>query len=87
MNINNLKLVDNKDVYKFVVGSMEDLQMAYELINKYDLTSKCLVYLSPVSGDINMQEIVEFMKNKNLNKVRLQVQLHKIIWDKNARGV
>jgi 7-carboxy-7-deazaguanine synthase len=34
-----------------------------------------------------MQEIVEFMKDKNLNKVRLQVQLHKIIWDKNARGV
>ena len=29
----------------------------------------------------------EFMKDKKLNKVRLQVQLHKIIWDKNARGV
>ena len=87
MYINNLNVVENKDVYKFVVGSMEDLQMAYELIIKYDLTSKCLVYLSPVTGNIDMQEIVEFMKDKNLNKVRLQVQLHKIIWDKNARGV
>jgi 7-carboxy-7-deazaguanine synthase len=87
MNINNLNMVEKKDVYKFVVGSMEDLQMAYERIIKYDLTSKCLVYLSPVSGNIDMQEIVEFMKDKNLNKVRLQVQLHKIIWDKNARGV
>jgi 7-carboxy-7-deazaguanine synthase len=87
MNINNLNIVEKNDVYKFVVGSMEDLQMAYELIIKYDLTSKCLVYLSPVSGNIDMQEIVEFMKDKNLNKIRLQVQLHKIIWDKNARGV
>ena len=87
MNLNNLKLVENSDVYKFVVGSNEDLQMAYELIIKYDLTSKCLVYLSPVSGNIDMQEIVEFMKDKKLNKVRLQAQLHKIIWDKNARGV
>ena len=87
MNLNNLKVVENSDVYKFVVGSNEDLQMAYELINKYDLTSKCLVYLSPVSGNIDMQEIVEFMKDKKLNNVRLQVQLHKIIWDKNARGV
>ena len=87
MYINNLNVVENKDVYKFVVGSTEDLQMAYEHIVKYDLTAKCLVYLSPVSGNIDMQEIVEFMKDKNLNKVRLQVQLHKIIWDKNARGV
>lgn len=87
MNLNNLNVVENSDVYKFVVGSAEDLQMAYELIMKYDLTSKCLVYLSPVSGNIDMQEIVEFMKDKKLNKVRLQTQLHKIIWDKNARGV
>lgn len=87
MNSNNLNVVENSDVYKFVVGSNDDLQMAYELINKYELTSKCLVYLSPVSGNIDMEEIVEFMKDKKLNKVRLQAQLHKIIWDKNARGV
>ena len=87
MNLNNLKVVENRDVYKFVVGSNDDLQIAYELINKYALTSKCLVYLSPVSGNIDMEEIVQFMKDKKLNKVRLQAQLHKIIWDKNARGV
>lgn len=87
MNLNNLKIIGSEDVYKFVVGSNEDLQMSYDIIEKYDLTSKCLVYLSPVSGNINMQEIVEFMKNKKLNKVKLQIQLHKIIWDKNARGV
>jgi len=87
MNLNNLKVVENNDVYKFVVGSNKDLQMAYELISQYALTSKCLVYLSPVSGNIDMEEIVEFMKDTKLNKVRLQAQLHKIIWDKNARGV
>ena len=87
MNLNNLNVVDNSDVYKFVVGSNKDLEMAYEIIIKYDLTSKCLIYLSPVSGNIDMEEIVEFMKDKKLNKVRLQAQLHKIIWDKNARGV
>lgn len=87
MNLNNLKVVEETDVYKFVVATKEDLEMAYEIINKYDLTSKCLVYLSPVSGNITMHEIVEFMKIKKLNKVRLQVQLHKIIWNKDARGV
>ncbi len=87
MSLNNLIVIEDSDVYKFVVGSTEDLKMAYDIIIKYDLTSKCLVYLSPVSGNITMQEIVEFMKDKKLNKVRLQAQLHKIIWDKNARGV
>ena len=87
MNYNNLKCVSEKDVYKFVIGSMEDLEKAYEIIEEYNLTHKCLVYLSPVTGNIEMNKIVEFMKEKNMNKVRLQVQLHKIIWDKEARGV
>lgn len=87
MSENNLNVVDSNDVYKFVVGSIEDLQLAYEIIKDYDLTSKCLVYFSPVFGDIELQEIVEFMKEKNLNKVKLQVQLHKIVWNKDTRGV
>lgn len=87
MNLNNLKVVGKNDVYKFVVGSHEDLKMAYEIIKEYDLISKCLVYLSPVSGNIDMQDIVEFMKENKLNNVKLQVQLHKIIWNKDTRGV
>lgn len=87
MNLNNLDLVREKDVYKFVVGSQEDLNLAYDVIIKHNLVSKCLVYFSPVLGNIELEEIVDFMKEKNLNGVRLQVQLHKIIWDKEKRGV
>ena len=87
MNLENLKNVEKRDVYKFVVGSNEDLEVAYNIIKEYDLTSKCLVYFSPVLGEIEMDKIVEFMKDKKLNDVRLQVQLHKIIWHKDARGV
>lgn len=87
MNINNLKAVDFKDVYKFVIGSQEDLEKAYSIIKEYNLTERCIVYFSPVAGSIDMQNIVKYMKLKNLNKVRLQVQLHKIIWDPKARGV
>lgn len=87
MIYNNMNLVSEKDVYKFVIGSMNDLKKAYEIISEYDLVNKCHVYLSPVTGSVEMSEIVEFMKDKNMNKVRLQVQLHKIIWDKDARGV
>ncbi|MDS0524993.1 putative 7-carboxy-7-deazaguanine synthase QueE [Clostridium sp. SHJSY1] len=87
MSLNNLDSVDGKDVYKFVIGSNEDLNVAYDIIIKYDLVSKCLVYFSPVLGKIELEDIVEFIKERNLNGVRLQVQLHKIIWDKEKRGV
>ena len=87
MVLENFEHVEKTDVYKFVLGSKEDLQEAYKIINKFDLTNKCLVYFSPVFGAIELEDIVEFMKEKKLNKVRLQVQLHKIIWDPNMKGV
>lgn len=87
MNYNNMNMISKNDVYKFVIGNMDDLKKAYEIIHVYDLANKCKVYLSPVTGNIEMSDIVEFMKHKNMNKVKLQVQLHKIIWDKDARGV
>ncbi|MGM9532508.1 putative 7-carboxy-7-deazaguanine synthase QueE [Intestinibacter sp.] len=87
MVLENFEYVGKTDVYKFVLGSKDDLQEAYKIINKFDLTNKCLVYFSPVFGAIELEDIVEFMKEKKLNKVRLQVQLHKIIWDPNMKGV
>lgn len=88
MDIENFNLIDKKDVYKFVIGSKEDINKALEIIKLYDLQNRCLVYFSPVfDSSLTMEEIVDFMKENNLNNVRLQVQLHKIIWDKEVRGV
>lgn len=58
-----------------------------EIIEENDLTKKCHIFLSPVFGSIDPQEIVAFMLEKKLNNVKLQLQLHKIIWDPNTRGV
>ena len=60
---------------------------AEEIINEYGLNEKCRVYFSPVFGKINYEEITEFMKERKLNGVRLQLQLHKIIWEPDMRGV
>lgn len=87
MYLDNLKNVDENDVYKFVIGSREDLLVTYEIIKKYSLDSKCMVYLSPVLGEIDPKDIVEFMKEKSLNNVKLQIQMHKVIWDKDTKGV
>ncbi|MBZ9606863.1 putative 7-carboxy-7-deazaguanine synthase QueE [Clostridium estertheticum] len=87
MTLNNFKYLSYKDTVKFVSGSMEDLQKAKFIIDKYELTSKTNVCISPVFGQIDLAEIVEFMKYNKMNGVNLQVQLHKIIWDPNKRGV
>ena len=83
----NLKNVSENDVYKFVIASTEDLDKAYKVIKECDLDSRCKVYFSPVTGDIDYKEIIEFMINKNLDKVTFQVQLHKIVWGAKTRGV
>lgn len=83
----NLNVVDQQDVYKFVVAGYEDLHMALSIIKSYHLTKKCRVYLSPVTEFIEPSKIVEFMKEHQLNDVRLQLQLHKYIWPKEMRGV
>lgn len=87
MCLDNFKYLNNKDTLKFVSGSLEDLQKARQIIDKYKLVNKTNIYISPVFGKIEMDSIVEFMKDNEMNGVNLQVQLHKVIWDPSKRGV
>ncbi|SHJ99732.1 putative 7-carboxy-7-deazaguanine synthase QueE [Tepidibacter formicigenes] len=87
MVIDNFKYLNKNDTVKFVVGTIDDLNKAKYLIDKYELTNKTNVYLSPVFGEIDMNEIVEFMKNNKMNEVTLQIQLHKVIWHPDKKGV
>ncbi len=83
----NFSYLTLQDAVKFVVGDERDLARAEEIINGYGLIGRCRVYFSPVFGKINPEEITEFMKERKLNGVRLQLQLHKIIWKPDMRGV
>ena len=87
MCLENFERLTERDTVKFVCGSHDDLERAAQIIGKYSLTDKCKVYLSPVFTMIDPKDIVEFMKDRTLNGVRLQLQLHKFIWDPNERGV
>ena len=83
----NFSYLTLQDAVKFVVGDMCDLARAEEIINGYGLKEKCRIYFSPVFGKIKPVEITEFMKERKLNGVRLQLQLHKIVWEPDKRGV
>ena len=81
----NIDILKEKDVLKFVVANKEDLDKMKEIIDIYK--PKCSIFVSPVFGEIEPKEIVEYVLKHKLDNVRVQVQLHKIIWDPELRGV
>ncbi len=83
----NFALLERDDTVKFVCGSEEDLKRAKDVIEEYGLLGKCNIYLSPVFGRIEPERMVEYMVKHRMNGVRLQVQLHKVIWHPEKRGV
>ena len=83
----NFALLERDDTVKFVCGSEEDLKRAKDVIEEYGLSGKCNIYLSPVFGRMDPESMVEFMVKHRMNGVRLQLQLHKVIWHPEKRGV
>lgn len=82
----NLELLDTNDVLKFVVGNREDLlQMKATLVKYPEIDAQ--IYVSPVWGAIEPSEIVEFLLDNKLVYVKVQMQLHKLIWRPDMRGV
>lgn len=87
MRADNLLQVTQCDTVKFVVGNRLDLDYMRNLCVTYDLFERTQVFLSPVSGVIDPAEIVAYMQHYDLNRARLQLQLHKIIWPHEVKGV
>ena len=82
----NIEHLKNDDEIKFVVGDRKDLKYVKEKIGKFSLSDRCPVIISPVFDKINNQELAEWILKNNL-PVRMQIQLHKVIWDPTTRGV
>jgi len=80
----NLPLLTRHDEIKFVLCDENDYQWAKQIIGKYALGSKCPVLFSPAHGALDATKLAEWILHDRL-PVRLQVQLHKLLWD-NAPG-
>ena len=78
--IENYKFLKKCDQIKFVICSKSDYQWAKDYINKYELNEICNIIMSPSFGEMDIQMLAEFMLKDNL-PVRLQTQLHKLIWN------
>ena len=85
MNIDIFKVATERDLIKFVVGSPEDLDCMRRIIDQYPTAAQ--IYVSPVWGKIEAASIIDYMKAYNLQNVRFQLQIHKFVWDPDAKGV
>lgn len=87
MNWWNLENIYRGDQFKFVVGGWDDFQCAKEVCLKYGLNSGVNeVLISPIFGTVPLQDLAEWVLD-SMPYARMQVQLHKIIWDPSTRGV
>lgn len=89
MMLSNLPLLRENDVLKIVMSG-NDKNEVFDLLNEHEI--KSYIYLSPIFGECEPAELVNFLKylkisGINTDKIRVQVQLHKIIWNPNERGV
>ncbi|PXV87772.1 7-carboxy-7-deazaguanine synthase [Lachnotalea glycerini] len=87
MLVTNFKLLKKKDTVKFVVGNLQDLDRARDIITANQLMNQCHVYISTVYNKIDLVDVVNYMIKHSMNGVTLQLQMHKIIWEPNQRGV
>lgn len=87
MLLENFREMSPGDTVKFVVSGREDLERAYDICEREIPGCRGAVFLSPVFGRIAPEEIVTFMAERHWNRARLQLQLHKVIWNPEARGV
>ena len=74
------------DEVKFVLSSEQDFIWAKEQVKQHRLDKAVTVLFSPVEGSLNPRKLAELILHHNL-PVRLQLQLHRILWPEHDRGV
>jgi 7-carboxy-7-deazaguanine synthase len=83
----NLERLRPHDEVKFVLKDRADYDFAREVLAKFQLDSRVsAIHFSPVHGVLDPKALSEWVLQDRL-PVRVQLQLHKYIWDPGARGV
>jgi 7-carboxy-7-deazaguanine synthase len=83
----NMDALRPRDEVKFVIRDHADYEYARDVIARYGLAGRAAaIHLSPVHGELNPRLLSEWVLADNL-PARVQLQLHKYIWDPGARGV
>ena len=83
----NLDQLSSHDEVKFVIADRADFDYACDVLARHDLCARtAAVLFSPVHGVLAPADLARWMLDAR-TPARLQIQAHKYIWDKDARGV
>jgi 7-carboxy-7-deazaguanine synthase len=82
----NIRYLTSGDELKFAVSDRSDFDWACDLIRRNRESIKVgNILFSPVHGIVALADLAEWILNSGLD-VRIQIQLHKIIWPDIKRG-
>lgn len=79
----NLDYLITHDEIKFVLCDEADYQWAKQVLHERGLAERCAVLFSPAQGQLAAKDVAEWILRDRL-PVRLQVQLHKLLWGNEA---
>ncbi len=83
----NLGRLRPQDEVKFVIADRADYDYAREVIERHGLVSRAAaIHLSPVHGGLSSRTLSEWVLADRL-PARVQLQIHKFIWEPGTRGV
>jgi 7-carboxy-7-deazaguanine synthase len=82
----NLDALKPSDEIKFVVAGKTDFDWAQDTIFKHRLDRRCNLLFSPVWDVVTPHELSAWLLDSGI-EARLQLQIHKYIWDPQQRGV
>ncbi len=86
-NYENFRYLTGSDEVKFVVGDRTDFDWACGIITAHELPDRVgVVLFSPVYKKLPYSDLARWVLHCGL-PVRMQLQLHKIIWPGTLRGV
>jgi len=85
--VENLSALERKDQIKFVVVDEDDYRFAHDFMVQHRLRERVdEVIFSPVFGQLPPRQLAGWILRDGL-EVRLGLQIHKFIWDPEARGI
>ena len=85
----NVDRLTQRDEVKFVIGDRADYEWAVDVIGRYDLARRVRfggLLMSPVFDRMPPASLVDWVLKDRL-PVRVQIQLHKVIWEPDRIGV
>ncbi|MCL1926332.1 MAG: radical SAM protein [Syntrophorhabdaceae bacterium] len=82
----NFRLLTGQDEVKFVISSRQDYAYAKDVLEKYRKETRWSALFSPVFGLLPFDQLAEWILEDALD-VRFQLQIHKLVWGPDRKGV